>query len=92
MPAPDEVDSTSRPPHDETAEDTASTKVGSTKEEPRAEKTSTKEPDETDPDKRKPRADGKVQLKESDCWHRLGYSWPAWKKMVHPLCDLHHPS
>ena len=27
-----------------------------------------------------PRADGKIELKETDCYDKLGFSFPAWKK------------
>jgi hypothetical protein len=64
--------------------DTSSTKVSSAHEpiEPSAEppNTGSKEPEKTDPDKSKPGPDGKPQLKESDCWHRLSYSFSPTQK------------
>ena len=30
-----------------------------------------------------PRADGKRELKEKDCWDKLAYSWPTWKKCMY---------
>jgi hypothetical protein len=30
-----------------------------------------------------PRADGKRELKEKDCWDKLAYSWPKWKKAMY---------
>jgi hypothetical protein len=30
-----------------------------------------------------PRADGKRELKEKDCWDKLAYSWPRWKKAMY---------
>lgn len=30
-----------------------------------------------------PRADGKRELREQDCWDKLAYSWPTWKKAMY---------
>jgi len=30
-----------------------------------------------------PRTDGKRELKEKDCWDKLAYSWPRWKKALY---------
>ncbi|PVI00905.1 multidrug transporter, partial [Periconia macrospinosa] len=30
-----------------------------------------------------PRADGKRELREKDCWDKLAYSWPKWKKAMY---------
>lgn len=30
-----------------------------------------------------PRADGKRELREKDCWDKLAYSWPTWKKCMY---------
>lgn len=34
-------------------------------------------------EKEKVRADGKVELKEEDCYEILAYSWPTWKKWMY---------
>jgi len=34
-------------------------------------------------EKEKVRADGKVELKEDDCYEILAYSWPTWKKWMY---------
>jgi hypothetical protein len=30
-----------------------------------------------------PRTDGKRELKEKECWDKLAYSWPRWKKAMY---------
>jgi len=30
-----------------------------------------------------PRPDGKRELHETDCWDKLAYSWPTWKKCMY---------
>ena len=30
-----------------------------------------------------PRPDGKRELREKDCWDKLAYSWPTWKKCMY---------
>lgn len=35
------------------------------------------------------RSDGKIELKDDECWDKLGYSFPTWKKWTILRLDDH---
>jgi hypothetical protein len=87
MAKPNEIDNKSN--QEGMAEDAEYTKVGSTKE---PEEPGSREPEKTDPDKRKPREAGKVQPKRIRLPRKARIQLPLLEEMVNPRRHLHNPS